>query len=360
MTNGAHDLVSAGPGGELRPCQCAWSPSPSVDTMPIPVIQASRSAGVAFSAIGWLLHREGEGGCRPLHMRAEFLVGEFDHPEGDLGIAGELAAVVDLGFGSREPRSFMQECCGDLEPVTGLDEGAQLRLFDSRQERHARESGRRDNEPPRGLCHAFDEQHSRHQRQAGEMALENRRLTRNGGQRANGAVTQVEVEDPIDQLKIFETHTRCSCALGFMRRCIHLRRIHALLAATRPSICAHRFFRTKYCSVVALPSLTSWVHCSSGILIPNALSIANATSRKSRLSMPRSLIAWLSGLIVSRGISHVSAMILATASKVDDIFKSLIRNAFRRPSGCSQRHCGCSQIDAPRTAPSAAEGERPS
>src|SRR5499427_8375510 len=84
-----------------------------------------------------------------------------------------------------------------------------------------------------------------------------------------------------------------------------------------------RFCRTKYCSVVALPSLTSCVHCSSGILMPNVLSIANAMSRKSRLSMPRSLMAWLSGLIVSRGISQVSVMILTTVSKVDDIGESL-------------------------------------
>src|SRR5271166_570662 len=52
--------------------------------------------------------------------------------------------------------------------------------------------------------------------------------------------------------------------------------------------------------------------------MPNALSIANATSRKSRLSMPRSLMAWLSGVIFSRGISQVSEMMPATVSKVDD------------------------------------------
>jgi hypothetical protein len=58
--------------------------------------------------------------------------------------------------------------------------------------------------------------------------------------------------------------------------------------------------------------------------------------------MPRSLIAWLSGLIVSRGISQVSAMILTTVSNVDDIGKSLIDKrillstrdpAFRRQGG---------------------------
>src|SRR5215468_5897058 len=91
----------------------------------------------------------------------------------------------------------------------------------------------------------------------------------------------------------------------------------------------HRFCNTKYCSVVALPSFTSCVHCSSGILIPNVLSMANAISRKSRLSMPRSLMAWLSGLIFSRGISHVSVMILATVSNVDDIGKSLIDRTFQ-------------------------------
>jgi hypothetical protein len=47
-------------------------------------------------------------------------------------------------------------------------------------------------------------------------------------------------------------------------------------------------------------------------LDPNALSIANAMSRKSRLSMPKSSIAWLSGVIVSRGMSQVSAIIVAT------------------------------------------------
>src|SRR5262249_1313840 len=56
----------------------------------------------------------------------------------------------------------------------------------------------------------------------------------------------------------------------------------------------------------------------------------NAMSRKSRLSMPRSLMAWLSGLIFSRGMSQVSEMILATVSKVEDISKSLIEQAFRR------------------------------
>jgi hypothetical protein len=35
-------------------------------------------------------------------------------------------------------------------------------------------------------------------------------------------------------------------------------------------------------------------------------------------------MAWLSGLMFSRGMSHVSEMIVATVSNVDDIWKPLI------------------------------------
>src|SRR5215216_7169128 len=105
-------------------------------------------------------------------------------------------------------------------------------------------------------------------------------------------------------------------------------RPQAVLAAAKASTRSHRFFSTKYCSVVAVPAFTSCVHCSSGNLIPNALSMANAISRKSRLSMPRSLIAWLSGLMVSRGISQVSEIIPAIVSNVEVIGNPLIDQVF--------------------------------
>src|SRR5215467_687166 len=137
------------------------------------------------------------------------------------------------------------------------------------------------------------------------MPFENRARRRDFGVRPDGAGIEIERNDLVDQLKIFEPHGGEDDQLPF--------------AATRPSMRAHRLSSTKYCSVVALPSLTSCVHCSSGSLMPKALSMAKAMSRKSRLSIPRSLIAWLSGLIVSRGMSQVSAMILATVSNVEDI-----------------------------------------
>src|SRR6478672_8899777 len=106
---------------------------------------------------------------------------------------------------------------------------------------------------------------------------------------------------------------------------------------------ALKFLSTKYWSVVALPSLTSCVHCSSGSLMPKALSMANAISRKSRLSMPRSLMAWLSGMMESRGISQVSAMILAMVSKVEDICNSLVDLGFW--------HAGGQRAQGPRRSP---------
>src|SRR5215469_13149801 len=115
----------------------------------------------------------------------------------------------------------------------------------------------------------------------------------------------------------------------------------AALAAISLSMLAQRLPSTKYSSVETFPSFTSCVHSSSGILMPNALSMAKATSRKSRLSMPRSLMAWLVGVICSRGMSHVSAMIPATVSKVDDIDQPLQQRAGTNTAvGASQVRLG--------------------
>src|SRR4029450_9349175 len=144
---------------------------------------------------------------------------------------------------------------------------------------------------------------------AREMTLEDCVSGRNRCLSADLAVGDFQLADAVDQLEVLKTHGP---------------RAYAPLAATSSSMRALRFLSTKSWSVVALPSLPSWVHCSSGSLIPKALSIAKAISRKSRLSMPRSLIAWLSGLMVSRGMSHVSAIILAIVSNVEDIGNSLV------------------------------------
>src|ERR1700726_2113583 len=91
MTKGAQVTASAGPGAALRPCQCACGPSPRLETMPTPVIQASRAVSAAVSPIGQRLHREGERGRGLFHVLAEFLVREFNDTERDFSVASELA-----------------------------------------------------------------------------------------------------------------------------------------------------------------------------------------------------------------------------------------------------------------------------
>src|SRR5439155_18961129 len=62
----------------------------------------------------------------------------------------------------------------------------------------------------------------------------------------------------------------------------------------------------------------------------------------------------LSGLIVSRGISQVSEMILATVSKVEGISKSLIGHAFRdrrrRVCDCGSDRPGAAHLPRERSA----------
>jgi hypothetical protein len=59
---------------------------------------------------------------------------------------------------------------------------------------------------------------------------------------------------------------RTSCGSSVLGRVRTLQ----LLAAISSSIRAHSFSSTKYCSVVALPSLMSWTHFSNGILMSKA------------------------------------------------------------------------------------------
>src|ERR1700720_2134809 len=109
MTKGAQVTASAGPGAALRPCQCACGPSPRLETMPTPVIQASRAVSAAVSPIGQRLHREGERGRGLFHVLAEFLVREFNDTERDFSVASELAVVSNFRLGPRKTRAFMAQ-----------------------------------------------------------------------------------------------------------------------------------------------------------------------------------------------------------------------------------------------------------
>src|SRR3569623_5206 len=232
-----------------------------------------------------------------LHMAAQIRIGKRCVAEGEDRVALHLAIDADFGVRNGEAGAVVYDVRVHGQRFARSDEVAHLAFLDGSEKWHAFELQQRDQQPARSLGHGLDQQHARHQRIAGEVALEDRALLRDLCRDGDAALADIKISDAIDHLEIFEAHGRAR---------------QAPLAATNSSMRALRFFRTKYCSVVALPSFTSCVHFSSGSLMPKALSIAKAISRKSRLSMPRSSIAWLSGVMVSRGISQVSAMIVAT------------------------------------------------
>src|SRR6266700_2493338 len=220
MTKGAQVAVSARAGGACRPCQCACGPSPKVETMPTPVIQISRGG----SAMGELLHGESNGGRGLLHVFAELLVRERNDTERDFSVACKLAVAPNLRLGACETRAVMGQRSADLQLLARVHESAQLRILESGKERHARKLGDTDDEPARGLRHDLEQQYPRHQRKSGEMAFEDRGRRGDGCLGPDGASVEIEVEDPIDQLKIFKTHTGPSFKRPLprpVRRCAH-------------------------------------------------------------------------------------------------------------------------------------------
>src|SRR4051812_44174618 len=304
--NGANIAISAAGFASSSFCQWASAPSPRQETMPIPVIQASR----APSAIRRRPHRVSNFCGGVAHAASHLGIGEGQDTEREGGVAHGLAVCGDAGFGHGVTRTVMVQLGGDRQHLSGRHEGAQFCFLHRSQKRHSLEAVDRDHQPAGRLRHGFDQQYAGHQRITRKVPFEDRAGVWNSCFGSDRSAGHIQLNDPVDQLKILKPHgRRCS---------------YAPLAATSSSMRALRFLSTKYWSVVALPSLTSCVHCSSGSLMPKALSMAKAMSRKSRLSMPRSLMAWLSGLIDSRGISHVSAIILAMVSNVEDIGNSLI------------------------------------
>src|SRR5687767_7519518 len=137
------------------------------------------------------------------------------------------------------------------------------------------------------------------------MAFKDRARVRHRGLRMHAVLRDRERDHAIDELKILDLHQLAAAVADFR--------------AITSSMWRQRFFMTKYSSAGASPRFTSSVQVSIGTLMPKALSMAKTMSRKSRLSMPRSSMTWLSGLMFSRGISLVSEMISATLSKVDVI-----------------------------------------
>src|SRR5262249_34539642 len=154
--------------------------------------------------------------------------------------------------GDRIAGALMDDVAVEGEFGAGQHDIANLRVLDPDKQRQAGEAGNHAHQPAGRLRHAFDQQHAGHQRKAWKVSFEDRALHRHLAERLYPAFVGRKLDEAVDHLKIFETH----------------RLVQAFLAATSPSMRAHRFLSTKYSSVVALPSLTSCVHCSSGSLMP--------------------------------------------------------------------------------------------
>src|SRR5262249_46189082 len=108
----------------------------------------------------------------------------------------------------------------------------QLRFLERGKERHAGEAGDADDQPARGLRHGLKQHHPGHQRVAGEMAFEDRRLGRDDGFRSDGSPARVELQGAIDEMKVLKAPAGL--------------KLHARLAATSWSMRAHKFCNTKY------------------------------------------------------------------------------------------------------------------
>src|SRR5438132_8029218 len=106
-------------------------PSPRQETMPMPVIQVWPASGMC-----WRLARECDRLRDLLHAGAELRRGELDQPEGDLGIAHELAPDLDLRLGHGVTRALVQERGAERQRLAGRHERPQLRLLERGKERH--------------------------------------------------------------------------------------------------------------------------------------------------------------------------------------------------------------------------------
>src|SRR5688500_372910 len=119
--------------------QCASSPSPSEDTMPMPVIQTSLAAGAVGSVMLQHLHGEPDLFGHRVHVDTKGRVGEWGKAEGYFSAALQFLADAALGLGDRKAGTFVLDLGFDRQQLTGTDETPHLGFLDDGQERHALE-----------------------------------------------------------------------------------------------------------------------------------------------------------------------------------------------------------------------------
>src|SRR5215475_8536804 len=124
--------------------------------------------------------------------------------EGDRGIAPKLAGDLYLRVGDCIAGPFMDNLGLDGEQFARCNEAAHFGFLDRRQKRHSLELHKRKQEPTGGLRHRLDQQHTGHDRVAGEMPLENSTRLWNLCFDRDGLLFRVEVENTIDKLEVIE------------------------------------------------------------------------------------------------------------------------------------------------------------
>src|SRR6267154_5974885 len=126
--------------------------------------------------------------------------------EGEGGAALQLGADSRLCRGYRKTRTLMLDLRLDRQQLAGAHEAAHLGFLHHCEKRHPLEVRDAKHEPAGTLRHRFGQQDAGHDWKAGKMPLEDRVGLRNLRLDRNGPLAEIEVDDAIDKLEIFELH----------------------------------------------------------------------------------------------------------------------------------------------------------
>src|ERR1700676_3011831 len=118
----------------LSASQCASSPSPSEDTMPVPVIQTSLAPGDFGSVMRHRLQREADLVGHRVHVHAKGGVGEGGKAKGYFGAALQLLADAGFRLRDRKTGPFVLDLRFDRQQLTGTDETPHLGFLHDGQE----------------------------------------------------------------------------------------------------------------------------------------------------------------------------------------------------------------------------------
>src|SRR6185503_19247462 len=98
--------------------QCASSPSPSEETMPMPVIQTSFAPADLDSVMRYRLQWEADLVGHRIHVHAQGRVGEGGKAEGEFSAASQLLADAYFCLRDGKTRAFVLELRIDRQQLT--------------------------------------------------------------------------------------------------------------------------------------------------------------------------------------------------------------------------------------------------